>query len=59
MIFRNKQVFEKQKLFIASYCRQLSEDIKMYNYKIKTGFVRPDTGEQNWFNSYDCTFLYS
>ena len=30
------------KLFIASYYRQLSADIKMKTYKIKTSFVSPE-----------------
>ena len=29
-------------MYIASYYRQLSADIKMKNYKIKTSLVRPE-----------------
>ena len=40
--FKNKllSIFEKvmELLFLASYYKQLSADIKMYNYKIKTNF---------------------
>ncbi len=32
----------KEQLFIAAYYRQLSADIKMENYKIKTSFVGPE-----------------
>ncbi len=33
----------KHKLFLASYYKLLFADIKMYNFKIKTSFVSPET----------------
>ena len=37
-------------LFMASYYRQLSADIKMINYKIKTSFVRLDGQQKTRIN---------
>ena len=40
---------KREYLFIASYNRQLSVDIKRKNIKIETSFVNPE-GPKTWAN---------
>ena len=43
-------------MFISSYYRQLSADIKMKNYMIKTRFVSPE-GPKAWSNKAGINFM--
>ena len=46
-------------VIIASYYRQLSADIKMKNYNIKTSFVSPQGLKAFWGTSFRIFILYS
>ena len=48
--------FLKNRFFIESYYRQISADIKMKNYNIKTSFVHLEVEEIFVMQFYTCIF---